>query len=135
MRIWNSEYPRQIAYQNKSELESYLASLNQARHKLLLNTEGQLKAWFCVFQRDSLPWFAMLLDRDIQGMGLGRKLLQKAQFEEPLLNGWAVDHPHYLRADGSAYPSPIDFYQKLGFKKSGKRFDENGLSLAHILWP
>lgn len=135
MQIWNSEYPRQISYASLTELQDYLATLKDSRHRLLLDDNDRLKAWFCVFERDALPWFAMILDRDLQGLGYGRKLLSKAQFEETILNGWAVDHPHYHRADGSAYPSPIGFYLKLGFKLTGKRFDENGLSLAHILWP
>ncbi|QNR24579.1 GNAT family N-acetyltransferase [Croceimicrobium hydrocarbonivorans] len=135
MQIWNSEYPRQIAYSSLSEIQEYLNKLKEPRHQILVDKENRLKAWFCVFERDALPWFAMILDRDLQGLGYGRKLLSEAQFEESILNGWAVDHPHYQRADGSTYPSPIGFYLKLGFKLTGKRFDENGLSLAHILWP
>ena len=135
MRIWNSEYPRQIAYSTLSEVREYLDNLREPRHRILLDDKDQLKAWFCVFERDAMPWFAMILDRDLQGLGYGRKLLSEAQYEGSILNGWAVDHPHYQRADGSAYPSPIGFYLKLGFKLTGKRFDENGLSLAHILWP
>lgn len=135
MALWNAEFPAQIAYSSVEELDTYLNGLDALKHYLLKNQAGEIKGWFWLFERDDLPWFAMILSRDIQGQGWGKKLIRWAQKESSFLNGWVVDHPNYHKADGSPYPSPLGFYTALGFRKGKDRLEVEQLSVAHISWP
>ncbi len=134
-KLWNDEYPKEASFQNQSDLVDYLNTLSHPKHQLLKDDEGHLKAWFCTFQRIDLPWFAMIVSRDLQGQGWGRKLLEQAQKKHSILNGWAVDHHNYQKSDGSPYPSPLGFYNKLGFRKTKLKYGEGNLSVVHIVWP
>lgn len=133
--LWNNEFPAQINYQSVEELKAYLGDLSQLKHHLLKDKQGQIQGWLWLFERDGLPWFAMLLSRKIQRQGWGKKLMLWAQDESSFLNGWVVDHLNYNKADGSPYPSPLSFYIALGFRLSKNRLDVEKLSVAHISWP
>ncbi len=133
--LWNAEYPKQVSYGTTEELSEYLGKLSSLKHIILTDSKGAYKGWLFLFERNDLPWFAMILSRDIQGLGWGRKMLEMAQQESEMLNGWVVDHDRYLRSDGTAYPSPSAFYKKLGFRIGRQRFETENLSLAHIIWP
>jgi len=133
--LWNSEYPKEATFRKESDLVDYLNTLSLSKHQLLKDENGLLKAWFCTFQRIDLPWFAMIVSRDLQGKGWGRKFLEEAQKKHSILNGWAVDHNEYQKVDGSPYPSPLGFYSKLGFRKTKLKLGEGNLSVVHIVWP
>lgn len=135
MHLWNAEFPVQISYSSPVELQAYLDGLEEVKHHLLMNEKGEIKGWFWLFERDNLPWFAMILSRDIQKQGWGKQLILWAQEECPFLNGWVVDHLDYRKADGSPYPSPLGFYTALGFRKSKDRLEVEKLSVARISWP
>ena len=134
-KLWNQEYPLEASFQQIEELEEYLAHLQSPVHYLFFSDTKELKAWFCVFERNGLPWFAMIVDRNKQGLGWGSEILKRAQEKYEILNGWAVDHNQYQKSDGSLYPSPLGFYEKLGFRKTKQRFDQGQLSVCHIIWP
>lgn len=135
-QLWNAEYPEIIAHQNTSELKEYLLTFKNAVHRLAFNSDAELVAWCCGFEREELPWFAMIIDRQYQGLGLGSKFLSELKKDYAILNGWAIDQDSYLRADGSIYPSPLAFYQKNNFRISQRRGPkESPISIVHILWP
>lgn len=133
--LWNTEYPAHLAYENVSGFENYLAGLSNPTHLTISDQEGCTKAWLIIFTREEARWFAMILDSSLQGKGIGTQLLDEAKKLETELNGWATDHTRDIRADGTAYPSPIGFYQKNGFEiLSGTRLEKGALSTVKIRW-
>lgn len=112
--LWNREYPEVLAYSQIADLELYLSALQDIRH-YLYEEAGQLKVWAIVFTRDELRWFAIIIDRSVQGKGYGSRLIRQMLEEEPELNGWVMDQGEYLRIDGTPYRLPTEFYKKLGF--------------------
>jgi len=135
LQLWNAEYPRDIAMASENDLADYLSEFQKPRHHLYYHENGELMAWYCLFEREQIPWFVIIISRKAQGSGLGSSILRKAQMEESLLNGWAVEDSRYRRADGSIYPSPLPFYIKNGFRLTGKKPAESNLNIVHILWP
>ena len=80
-------------------------------------------------------WFSMVIKRDFQRRGLGRKLLEIVKSYSDELRAFCVEHNNYVKADGSVYPSPLDFYKKHGFFV-GKNIlkTESGLECVEIVW-
>lgn len=113
--LWNSEYPVIISQKTDSDFDAYLKPLEDQHHVLVWNDEHELQAWFFDFVRNNERNFAMIVSRKAQGKGLGRKLMLEAQNRFSKLNGWVVKTAGLLRADGSEYPIPKDFYIKCGF--------------------
>lgn len=114
--LWNTEYPEELAHSEIGDLQKYLSKLKTPRHLLLKDNTGTLKAWYCDFLRKDQRWFAMILHRDLQGKGIGTKILTKAKTSRSLLKGWVIKDNTYKRADGQTYPSPAGFYIKNGFQ-------------------
>lgn len=135
LELWNKEYPSLIQMNNLSDLKEYIANLKDCKHELILDSDNQLVAWSCSFEREELPWFAMIIDRAQHGRGLGSQILDRLKQQHSILNGWAVDVDHLQRADGSQYPSPLEFYRKNKFRISKRRPEESPLSIVHIFWP
>lgn len=115
MKLWNKEYPEQLAFGTMDNLSDYLEHLENPRHHLYFK-EGILRAWFCTFQREHATWFAMIIASGCQGRGLGSQLLTTAVNQNPELHGWAVPHDNYNTLDGLPYHSPLGFYKKIGFE-------------------
>ncbi|WP_299456121.1 GNAT family N-acetyltransferase [uncultured Microscilla sp.] len=133
--IWNRVYPAQIGHSNILSFEKYLAPLHNATHWLVQTKQAIIKGWFITFDRHNDRWFAMLLNDDIQGQGIGSGLLQHAQAQNKVLNGWVIDHHHYVRKDGQTYISPIEFYIKNGFQVlTDQRLETEQLSLVKVRW-
>ncbi|GJM60740.1 GNAT family N-acetyltransferase [Persicobacter diffluens] len=133
-RLWNREYPSNLAYEKESGLEQYLDSLGQAHHCLVYD-QKEIKGWWVDFDREGERWFAMILDESIQGKGLGSVLIQKAKDTNDYLLGWVIDHANYRKRDGSRYRSPKDFYLKNGFSVlEEERLELDFLSAVKIKW-
>ncbi|EAY31248.1 N-acetyltransferase [Microscilla marina] len=133
--IWNRVYPAQVAHQNIISFEKYLAPLHNTTHWLVQNKQPIIKGWLTTFDRDDDRWFAMLLNDNIQGQGVGSELLRRAQAQNKVLNGWVIDHNDYVRKDGQAYISPVEFYLKNNFQVlTDQRFKTEQLSLVKIRW-
>lgn len=134
LRLWNSEYPRQLAYGNIRELDEYLDRLEQATHYLALDKET-IVGWLFVFDRNNERWFAIIIDSTVQKQGIGSGLLNYAKQQEPILNGWAADHNNDIKSNGEPYLSPLQFYIKNGFEVlHGTRLEREHLSLVKIRW-
>lgn len=133
--VWDRVYPAQVAHTSILSFEKYLIPLKNTTHWLVQAPKEIVKGWLVTFDRDYERWFAMLLDDDVQGQGVGSELLRQAKAQNQILNGWATDHNRYLRKDGQAYASPIGFYRKNGFQVlEGQRFEDEKLSLVKIRW-
>jgi len=135
MSIWNHEYPSTLAFSSISALDKYLSSLDQAVH-FLLYYEQKIVGWCVEFQRDNEAWFAMIIDRNYQGLGIGKQVLRLLTSRNKLLFGWAVnEESEYKRLDGSAYVSPLPFYKKFGFSViSSDVLDTTALKAVRIMW-
>ena len=79
--------------------------------------------------------FAMLLDPQVQGKGMGTALLRKAMEFNTELVGWVIDTNEHLKNDGSFYRSPMDFYKKVGFEVLADLVTEkNGIRGIKVRW-
>jgi|GEM_PF-116069 putative acetyltransferase len=134
--IWNSEYPAGVALAGMEAFEQYLAGLSGHRHLLITDETGQVHGWLFLFEREQEQWFAVILSRTLQGQGWGRRLMQRAQQMAPVLHGWVIDQHTELKNDGSVYPSPLPFYEQLGFVvNNSRRLEIPIMSAVHIYWP
>lgn len=134
LALWNAEYPDQLAYKDMSGLDQYLSGLQNTMHYLFTGNEGNLKAWGLAFTRDNERWFAMIVQRQEQNKGLGSTLMNALKQNETVLNGWAVDHSHYKKADGTPYSASLSFYLKKGFASTGRRLETEKLSAVQVRW-
>jgi GNAT superfamily N-acetyltransferase len=134
LKLWNKEYPNSIANSSIENLNAYLHKLENPLHVLLISDEALL-AWFCEFDRDGERNFAMIVENNSQGKGLGTKLLQDAKQRNTALNGWVVQGNDYKKSDGSLYPSPIAFYEKNGFEiLTDQIWETDVLKTVKIRW-
>jgi GNAT superfamily N-acetyltransferase len=76
----------------------------------------------------------MILSRNSQGKGYGKQLLQKVQQEKNTLYGWVVVESDYIRNDGLPYPSPLNFYLKMGFQLMNEKWETTTLKMERIVW-
>ncbi|MEO1481262.1 MAG: GNAT family N-acetyltransferase [Myxococcota bacterium] len=134
--LWNAEYPAGIAHPDDTSLRRYLDSLGNAQHLLAYSAEQDIVGWLATFDREGERWFAMIVSRACQRQGIGSRLLRRAQDEAAgPLSGWAVDSDRFRRADGSTYPSPLEFYRALGFTVlENERAESDVLSTVRIRW-
>ena len=134
LKLWNKEYPTQLAYSSLFEFEAYLAGLENTIHTLLIS-HNEIMGWYFEFNREGERWFAMLLDSGVHGHGLGTELLNRAKSDSMELNAWVIDHNRDKKIDGSAYRSPLNFYIKNGFQVlHGQRLEMEKISAVKIKW-
>lgn len=134
LRLWNNEYPRQLAYGNIRELDEYLDRLEQPIHYLALD-RSNIVGWLFIFNRNDERWFAIIIDSTAQRQGIGSGLLYHAKQQYPILNGWAADHNNDVKSNGEPYLSPLQFYIKNGFEVlRDTRLENDHLSLVKIRW-
>jgi GNAT superfamily N-acetyltransferase len=131
--IWNNEYPLSIAHATIESFENYLSSLENPTHFLALEKET-IVAWGVTFDRENERWFALIIDRNFQGKGLGKELLQHMKRKEHILNGWVVIKNDSLRSDGTPYPLPLDFYLKKGFQLTTIILESAIFTTQKITW-
>ena len=133
--LWNEEYPVKLSFQNTTEFDNYLGGLINLKHILLVNEVAEIEGWAFSFERENLRWFAIILSENIQGMGYGKKLLDKLKSSEKELNGWVIDHNSDKKLNGEVYKSPLEFYIKCGFEViSNQRLELEKLSAVRIKW-
>lgn len=130
--IWNRVYPTNVHYDSMMDFEAYLDKMGRPSHYLSLDDQGSIIGWLVAFDRDDERWFAMIIRDKAQGRGFGSSLLNEAKNDHKELVGWVVDHENYIKANGSAYPSPINFYLKFGFQILDERFPGKHLDAVKI---
>jgi GNAT superfamily N-acetyltransferase len=133
IRLWNDEYPVQIALQGEEGLENYLRSIQNATH-YFAEKNGEIVGWACAFDRDNERWFAIIVDSSAHRSGVGSNLLGCLQETNTALVGWAVDKVGYTRANGAHYSSPLLFYVHHGFHVLDERLEIPALSAVKISW-
>jgi len=133
-RIWNKVYPAHLVQPDMQTWEAYLLQLKHATHYVWEN-DTEVRGWMVTFDRRKMRWFILIVSEDAQRTGIGRGLIQFAQQRETELWGLVVDHNRYLRTDGKIYPSPLSFYQKLGFLYDpDDRYENERISAIKIWW-
>tara|TARA_B100000809_G_C14996124_1_gene479774 strand:- start:542 stop:1012 length:471 start_codon:yes stop_codon:yes gene_type:complete len=133
--LWNNEYPEKLSYKEKGEFDTYLKNLMEQSHILLVDIDKKIKGWYFDFKRENEKWFAIILDSEIHGKGLGTKILELAKEKENELNGWVIDHNRDKKKNGELYNSPLNFYLKNGFEKSViDRLELKNISAVKIKW-
>jgi hypothetical protein len=112
-RLWNTEYPESLQLETPEDFGHYLENLSEKTHYLVIE-DNRILGWGMTFQRETGTWFAMILDRSIQGKGTGSQLLERMKTAHRELFGWVIDHGEAPKADGTLYSSPLGFYLKNG---------------------
>jgi GNAT superfamily N-acetyltransferase len=134
LRLWNGEYPVQLAFDSLAGFENYLRALSKPLHYIGVK-DGNIVAWAFAFDREGERWFAIIVSSTVQRKGYGTTLLQKLKEDNSVLNGWVTDHNNDKKRNGEVYFSPCDFYVKNGFRIcEGCRLETEKLSAVKILW-
>jgi GNAT superfamily N-acetyltransferase len=115
-KLWNEEYPSAITYNSISQLDNYLDALTGLTHYFGVDTDDAIVCWAITFMRDNENWFAIIVDKNFQGKGIGSSILNHLKEYNSELSGWVIDKGEYLKSDGSAYKAPLHFYLKNGFE-------------------
>lgn len=133
--LWNNEYPANLSYNSLAEFDNYLQNITKLKHYLLRSAKGQVLGWALTFERDSETWFAIILSEEIKGKGFGKKMLNLLKQDEPILNGWVIDHNNDVKKNGLKYHSPLKFYEKCGFEiQSGVMLKHEKISAVKVQW-
>jgi len=114
MEQWNALFPKAVAVADLKTLQAIISPA-PIKHYTIRNAKQELLAWLAVYPRYDVNWFSLLVSEGAQGQGIGRRLLKKSIDDFKNLYGWAVDVAGQSRFDGSAYHSPLKFYERLGF--------------------
>lgn len=135
VRLWNAEYPRQLAYKDMEGFNAYLEKLGDPIHYVASDYKGKLLGWLCVFDRDGEHWLVILVDTTVQRQGIGTQLLSMAKQGASVINGWVTDQDNNIKADGTHYKSPLEFYRKQGFTVlEDVRMETGTVSLVKVRW-
>jgi len=134
IELWNNEYPKKLTYSKLEDFDSYLSTLSNVEHYLLIN-QNAISGWGITFNRDNLIWFAIIVDSKNQGKGFGSLFLNKLKDLQNELNGWVIDHDNDSKLNGSQYKSPLAFYIKNNFEVLNNfRIDNEKISAVRIQW-
>ncbi|TDW50239.1 hypothetical protein EV144_102675 [Flavobacterium sp. 270] len=135
LQLWNNEYPEKLNYQTIDEFDVYLNALTEKQHYFLINDENKIKGWAFTFLRENKTWFAIILNKDIQGTGKGSLLMNELKKNKSDLNGWVVDHENDIKKNKEFYKSPMLFYIKNGFTICEEiRIENQKMSGVKINW-
>jgi len=74
--LWNNEYPAKLNLKTIDDFELYLNWLSETKHYLLFDDLDKINGWAFTFLRENENWFAIILNREIQGRGNGSLLMK-----------------------------------------------------------
>ena len=133
--LWNNEYPKNLQYNDFSEMDEYLRKLTQLNHILLLGDNDKIKGWYCDFLRAREKWFLVILSSENQGQRFGSQIIKLAQEVNDELNGWIINSDNYKRSSGQSYKPPTEFYRKQGFEiLENTKLETDKISAIKIKW-
>ena len=133
LKIWNDEYPSNLAYNNLVDFEIYLDKLINSEHFVAYINSG-IVGWIVEFERDGGNWFVIMVSSQKQRKGIATKLIETVKRNSTELNGWVIDTENYTKQNGQVYKSPIEFYKKVGFEITKDRLENEKLSAVQIKW-
>lgn len=134
-KIWNNEYPVNLAFKSLHNVDTYLNNLIDAKHFFVVDKQNKMQAWAVIFERDYEKWFAIIVDNSYHQLGLGTKILNRLKTFSTELNGWVIDHQNDKKANGEPYRSPLAFYLKNEFIQIPEiRLELDEISAVKINW-
>jgi GNAT superfamily N-acetyltransferase len=135
LKIWNAEYPIRLVMPGMDEFDAFINPLINPKHYLLITENEEIVGWAATFSIETARCFFIMLSGSVHGKGYGTLLLNELKHNEVQLFGRAIDHDTDLKANGTPYPSPINFYRKNGFTINNElRLENEQLSAVNILW-
>jgi GNAT superfamily N-acetyltransferase len=135
LNCWNEVYPLNLKFDDLGKMQSYFDGLQQLQFFLLVDESISATAFSFRFMRDEELWLAMFMPPSMQGKGYGSILLEELTENVDTISAWVVDHDLDVKADGSPYRSPLQFYLKNGFKvQEGVRLEIGAISAAKLIW-
>jgi len=108
--LWNSSYPAKL----NNRFGILLNDATDYKHYLLEDEQGIVAGWAVNFIQNGENKFSIIVHPGYKGQGLGRQLIEHLRADHDEIYGWVIDHNEDLKADGSTYYSPLDFYLGLG---------------------
>lgn len=135
LKCWNEVYPLNLKFDDLGKMQSYFNGLQQLQFFLLVDGSIPATAFSFRFMRDGELWLAMLMPPSMQGKGYGSILLEELTENVNSISAWVVDHDLDVKADGTPYRSPLQFYLKNGFEvQEGVRLEIETISAAKLVW-
>jgi len=133
--LWNNEYPVKLNLKTIDDFELYLNGLSETKHYLLLDDSDEIHGWAFTFLRENESWFAIILNSEIHGKGIGSLLMNEIKKNNTSLNGWVIDHENEVKQNATFYKSPMPFYIKNGFTICKEiRIENEKMSGVKINW-
>ena len=135
MQLWNNEYPAKLNLKTIEDFELYLNGLSKIKHYLLLDDSDEIQGWTFTFLRENENWFAIILNNEIHGKGIGSLLMNEIKKNNTSLNGWVIDQENEIKHNATFYKSPLQFYIKNDFIICSEiRIENEKLSAVKINW-
>ena len=135
MQLWNNEYPAKLNLKTIEDFELYLNGLSKTKHYLLLDDSDEIQGWTFAFLREDENWFAIILNSEIHGKGIGSLLMNEIKKNNTSLNGWVIDQENEIKHNATFYKSPLQFYIKNDFIICSEiRIENEKLSAVKINW-
>lgn len=135
MQLWNKEYLAKLNLKTIEDFELYLNGLSETKHYLLFDDADEIQGWTFTFLRESENWFAIILNSEIHGKGIGSLLMNEIKKNNTSLNGWVIDQENEIKHNATFYKSPLQFYIKNDFIiYSEIRIENEKLSAVKINW-
>lgn len=135
MQLWNNEYPAKLNLKTIEDFELYLNGLSETKHYLLFDDSDEIQGWTFTFLREDENWFAIILNSEIHGKGIGSLLMNEIKKNNISLNGWVIDQENEIKHNATFYKSPLQFYIKNDFIICSEiRIENEKLSAVKINW-
>ena len=135
MQLWNNEYPAKLNLKTIEDFELYLNGLSETKHYLLFDDSDEIHGWTFTFLRENENWFAIILNSEIHGKGIGSLLMNEIKKNNTSLNGWVIDQENEIKHNATFYKSPLQFYIKNDFIVCSEiRIENEKLSAVKINW-
>jgi len=133
--LWNNEYPAKLNLKTIDDFELYLNGISETKHYLLFDDSDKIHGWTFTFLREDENWFAIILNSEIHGKGIGSLLMNEIKKNNTSLNGWVIDQENEIKHNATFYKSPLQFYIKNDFIVCSEiRIENEKLSAVKINW-
>ncbi len=108
--MWNQEFPVDLLGRFAQLLENVINY-----NHYIIQDDDEILAWAADFEKDGATRFSIIVRDKYQGRGFGKHLINRLKRDLGEFYGWVIDDDNYLKQNGKAYLTPLNFYQKMGF--------------------